>query len=220
MICLPGIFMRLLFGIALTLLVTFFSLAAVPPAYAVNIDKSEDYSHLQQIEQGPLLEQTPGENCFSTEGLEGLKTCKNLLVQDQNNPEAWNRLGRIFYDLERYNEAYLSFQYATYLQADYALAWANTCAVLSQLQSYEEALDACDKSLSFNLSSQGAVDKTVLALNNKAVALYFLGRYRESLKVSDQALVLKPDDSQAQINRAVTLHALAHTTTPKHEGLT
>ena len=212
--------MRLLCGLALTLIITFFSLIAVPTAYAADMDEPENYSHLQEVEHEHLLKQTPGENCFSTEGLEGLKTCKNLLVQDQNNPEAWNRLGRIFYDLERYNEAYLSFQYATYLQADYALAWANTCAVLSQLQSYEEALDACDKSLSFNLSSQGAVDKTVLALNNKAVALYFLGRYRESLKVSDQALVLKPDDSQAQINRAVTLHALAHTKTSKREGFT
>ena len=212
--------MRLLFRVSLIALAAFFSIYAGSVAHATSVDELEQYSHVQVVEQSNSLTQTLRQDCFSLSGLEGLKKCKDLIVQDQNDSKAWNRLGRIFYDLESYQEAYLSFRYATHLHADYALAWANTCAVLSQLQSYEDALDACDKSLRSSFLSQGSINEKVLALNNKAIALYFLGRYREALDISDQVLVLKPDDSQAQINRTVTLHALAHKATSTHEGLT
>ncbi|MEM9482074.1 MAG: hypothetical protein AAGA83_00120 [Cyanobacteria bacterium P01_F01_bin.116] len=188
--------------------------------YADPVGDLERYSHAQATEQHSSLEQTLREDCFSMVGMEGLEKCKNLIVQDKNDSKVWNRLGSIFYDLESYRESYLSFRYATHLRTDYALAWANACAVLSQLQSYEEALDACDKSLRSSFLSQGSIDEKVLALNNKTIALYFLGRYREALDISDQALVLRPDDSQAKTNRAVTLHALSNKTTFKHEELT
>ena len=59
-----------------------------------------------------------------------------------------------------------------------------------------------------------------MALNNKTVALYFLGRYQEALKISDQAVALKPDDAQANVNRTVALHALAHKIAPQSDDFT
>ncbi|MEM9483586.1 MAG: tetratricopeptide repeat protein [Cyanobacteria bacterium P01_F01_bin.116] len=182
------------------------------------MESLKNYS--QTAAESDALPQALMEDCFSMAGVEGLKKCKDLVGRDKADSKVWNRLGRIFYDLESYQEAYWSFRYATHLQSDYALAWANTCATLSQLQSYEEALDACDQSLHSSSLSEDSVDEKVLALNNKATALYFLGRYREALDISDQVLVLKPGNSQAQINRAVTLHTLAHIAPFKHKGLT
>ena len=210
--------MRLLIRISLILLSGFYCLYSAPMAQASTMTAFEGTMHRQ--EQENFLKQTLEQDCFSMAGTQGLKKCKDLIDQDQDNSEAWNQLGRIFYDLENYKEAYLSFMLATHFRTDYAIAWANTCAALSQLQYYKDALAACDKSLDFSFSSQGSVDEKVLALNNKTVALYFLGRYQEALKISDQAVALKPDDTQANINRTVALHALAHKTTPQREDFT
>ncbi|MEM7064304.1 MAG: hypothetical protein AAF572_14205 [Cyanobacteria bacterium P01_B01_bin.77] len=211
--------MRLLIRISLILLIGFLCLYIAPAAQASTATEFEGAVHGQV--QKNFSEQNLKQDCFSMAGAQGLKKCKDLIAQERNNSEAWNQLGRLFYDLENYKEAYLSFMLATHFRTDYAIAWANTCAALSQLQYYKDALDACDKSLSFSFSSKGSVDEKVVALNNKTIALYFLGRYQEALKISDQAIALKPDDSQANINRTVTLHALAHrTTTSKREGFT
>ncbi|MEM1241357.1 MAG: tetratricopeptide repeat protein [Cyanobacteria bacterium P01_H01_bin.26] len=214
----PGIPMRLLIRISLSLLMGFLCVYTAPMAQASTAKAFEGSIHKPQ--QKSSLEETLEQDCISMTGAQGLKKCKDLIVQDQNNSEAWNQLGRIFYDLENYQEAYLSFMLATQFRTDYAIAWANICAALSQLQYYKDALDACDKSLSVNFSSKGPVDEKVLALNNKTVALYFLGRYQEALKISDQAVALKPDDAQANVNRTVALHALAHKIAPQSDDFT
>lgn len=208
--------MKILFKISLILLIGLLSLTKIPLAQAAPLTVSEEYSSNQNAKQEDYL----AKECFSKIGVEGLKRCKDLIVQDQFNSAAWNQLGRIYYDLESYEEAYLSFRYATSLRTDYAIAWSNTCAALSQLQSYEEALNACDKSLNFSLASEGSINEEVLAWNNKAIVLFFLGRYQESLEALDEALFLKPDDSQAKLNRTVVLHALVHSTSTKDEDFT
>lgn len=208
--------MRFLAKVSLVLLLflgSFYTL--VPEAHArsqINsIDMPATYNLVSQnSKRDSLSKQKIRQECLSAIGEEGVQTCKIVLAQDQNDSEVWNRLGRLFFDLEDYDKAYLSFVYATHLREDYAVAWANMCAVLSQLQSYEQALEACNASLKISFLAQGSIDEKVLALNNKAIALYLLGRYQEALETSDQALVLRPDDSQANINREFTLHALTH----------
>ena len=208
--------MRILCRISLILLIGLLSLTVIPWVQAAPVAISDEYSN----DQNPKHDYSLEKECFSKIGVEGLKRCKDLIVQDQSNSAAWNQLGLIYYGLESYEEAYLSFRYVTSLRTDYAIAWANTCAALSQLQNYEKALNACDKSLNFSLASEGSIDEEVLAWNNKAIALYFLGRYQESLEALDEALFLKPDDSQAKLNRTVVLHALVHSTSTEDEDFT
>jgi tetratricopeptide (TPR) repeat protein len=40
------------------------------------------------------------------------------------------------------------------------------------------------------------------ALNNKAVALFILGKFKESVESSDKALALNPNDQIAKENKA------------------
>ncbi|ESA33891.1 tpr repeat-containing protein [Leptolyngbya sp. Heron Island J] len=211
--------MRFLAKIGLILLLIFGSFyMAAPEVQAQSMDLPEADSLIDKgLDTKSLDQKSIRQQCLSTVGTNGLHICKSVLIEDRDDSEVWNRLGRLFFDLEKYNEAYLSFMYATHLRADYAIAWANMCAALSQLQSYEKALNACDASLKVSLLAQGSIDEKVLALNNKAIALYLLGRYREALETSEQALVLRPDDSQANINREFMLHALTHKTTKSEE---
>lgn len=215
--------MRLLAKIGLVLLLvlgSFYLEVSEVQAHSINVSES-GRSVNQIIRQDSFIQHTVRQECFSETGQEGLRKCKDVLVQERNDSKVWNRLGRLFFESEKYNEAYLSFAYATHLQADYAVAWANMCAALSQLQSYEQALDACNASLKVSFLAQGPIGEKVLALNNKSIALYLLGRYQEALETSEQALVLSPEDSQANINREFTLHALTNETTdPEIESFT
>lgn len=205
--------MRFLAQVCLFLVLFFGSLWVMPEVQVRPIGSFGSDSIIEQgPEKGVLTQQINRQKCLSISGEIGLERCRQVLTQDRDDFKVWNRIGRLFFELEDYDRAYLSFMYATHLRADYAVAWANMCAALSQLQSYEKALNACNASLKVSFLAQGTIDEKVLALNNKAIALYLLGRYQESLETSEQALVLKPDDSQATMNREFTLHALAHET--------
>jgi|GEM_PF-6606289 len=210
--------MRIFFTITLILLIELLNFNSIPFAQASPLMISEEHSSNQNLEKIDFLE----EACFSEAGVESLEKCKDLIIYDQSNSEAWNQLGRIYYGLESYQEAYLSFKYAASLRTDYTLAWTNMCAALSQLQSYEDALDACNKSLSFGSTSEDSINEKVLTWNNKAIVLYFLGRYQESLEALEEALSLNPDDSQAKFNHRIVkslIHALAHMKMSKDEEL-
>jgi len=197
--------MKIFFTISLILLLWLVDLPSIPLAQASTLVTSSN----QNLETSDFLEVA----CFSEVRVESLAKCKDLITQDQSNSEAWNQLGLIYYSLESYQRAYLSFKYATSLRTDYTLAWTNMCAALSQLQNYEAALDACNKSLSFASTSEDSINEKVLTWNNKAIVLYFLGRYQESLEALETALALNPDDSQAIFNHHVVqslIHALTH----------
>ncbi|MEM0979978.1 MAG: tetratricopeptide repeat protein [Cyanobacteria bacterium P01_H01_bin.58] len=198
--------MKTLFRIGLALL---FSLLIVGSISIVRID-SGSFS-LQPFSQQSLGEESSlTEECFHRIDLESLESCKKLALQNRSSVEIWNQLGCIYYGLENYKEAYLSFKYATSVQSDYVTAWANTCAALNQLQDYEQALSACNRSLELSSDSETAIDEKVSAWHNKAIVLYFLGRYQESLDALDETLAIKPDDLEANLNRRLVLHALAH----------
>ncbi|NEP18505.1 MAG: tetratricopeptide repeat protein [Leptolyngbya sp. SIO4C1] len=199
--------MKILFKIGLVLLIGLCNLSAVSASRAAPAPTAAQQAVDQEnIAQDESLKSV----CFSKADLEGLESCKKLVFQDRSDSRVWNQLGRIYYALESYGEAYLSFKYATALRTDYAIAWANACAALNQLQDYERALSACDKSLELVSASETSDDERIVAWNNKAIVLYFLGRYQESLDALDNTLSIKPDNLEAKLNRILVLHALAH----------
>ncbi|MEM9002146.1 MAG: tetratricopeptide repeat protein [Cyanobacteria bacterium P01_F01_bin.86] len=208
--------MKVFFRISLVLFLGFISLSTISASQAVPTSLLSQHPILEQLKQDNSFRK----ECFLKVDLESLASCKHRISQDQSDFEAWNQLGRIYYELESYEEAYLSFQYATSLQSDYAIAWANTCAALNRLQDYEGALSACNKSLDLSSISESSVDERFLAWHNKAIVLYFLGRYQESLDALDKTLSIKPDNLEAKLNRIFVLHALAHNESSKSNNLT
>ncbi|NEQ95866.1 MAG: hypothetical protein F6K30_03890 [Cyanothece sp. SIO2G6] len=207
--------MKFLLNISLILTIGFLNLVVMPAAQPMPLSIPQVLN--QQSEGQNLIRE---EGCFSQFGIKGIKECQNLIEEDQSNSVVWNRLGRILYDLESYEAAYLSFKHAISLSPDYVLAWANVCAALRSLQDYEKALDACDTALHFSSDLDEFINEKVLALNNKAVALYSLARYQDSIDTIDEALALKPDDMYVRLNRMVILHNIAHAYSSTSEDLT
>ncbi|MDB9527183.1 tetratricopeptide repeat protein [Oscillatoria sp. CS-180] len=207
--------MTVFFKIGLTLLIALSNFGAISASSAATILSSSSYFSPLHLKENSFLK----EKCFSADS-ESLESCKELILQDQLDFEVWNQLGRIYYGLENYENAYLSFKYATSLRTDYAIAWSNTCAALNQLQDYEAALNACNKSLDLIPISENSVVDRTFALSNKAIVLYFLGRYQESLETLDQTLSINPDNLEVKLNRLLVLHALKHEKNADNSSLT
>ncbi|MEM8604792.1 MAG: tetratricopeptide repeat protein [Cyanobacteria bacterium P01_H01_bin.121] len=151
------------------------------------------------------------QQCFTSTDVQNLDACQCWLRQTPSDLVAWNQLGQIYYGSGHYEAAYRIFQHIIAVDTDDAIAWSNVCAALSQLNDYQQALSACDTALAMNLMAKDAAAQ-IVTLNNKAIALYFLGRYPEALNVLESALALDPNDSQARLNSFVVA-ALLHTQT-------
>ncbi|NEQ99584.1 MAG: tetratricopeptide repeat protein [Cyanothece sp. SIO2G6] len=200
----------LLVGMSLIVIPTAEATPLDPPteSYASQPDSSVQTSSLEADLN--VNSDTFRHECFSKKDVAGVEGCKNFIATNQADATVWNRLGHILYELEHYETSYVSFQRAIDLQGTYALAWANVCAALNKLGEPQQALNACDTSLQLNSDSSDSVDEKTLALNNKAIALYSLERYQDSIDTLDVALAIKPDDMHLQLNRAIILHVLAY----------
>ncbi|MFZ0511560.1 MAG: tetratricopeptide repeat protein [Candidatus Nitrosopolaris sp.] len=62
--------------------------------------------------------------------------------------EAWNNKGIALGNLGKYEEAVKSFEEATRIKADFALAWYNKGIALGNLGKYEEAIISYDEAIS------------------------------------------------------------------------
>ena len=147
-------------------------------------------------------------NCFYNNGDYGVLACEKLITTTPNDPEAWNNLGYQYYYAEDYQKALFAYKQAIDLNSKYSLAWANICGLLSQVESYDLALQSCDRAL-LNDSYWGS-DGEALAWDNKGNILFYLGRYQESLDAFNHALAANPNYTNASINRSVLLKHLKH----------
>ena len=197
--------MSILLKISLILLVSFLQLTSVPLAHSSpmpSTNVSDQHSTKPDVEAKS--------ECFSKLDIAAIEDCKSLIMDNQSDSKIWNRIGHIYYGLEQYEASYLSFKYAVSLDPKYAMAWANVCAALNKNHKHEEALNACDESLNISSELDGSTDEKILALNNKAIALYSLARYQDSISVLDHALSIKPNAVHIMLNRTIILHILDH----------
>lgn len=175
-------------------------------AYSETISSSDD--KLLRYSKTDISVKNLRKSCTSSDGIDGILLCQQLVKATPSDPESWNYLGYKYYDFQKYKEALFAYGQALSLNPKYSLALANICGLLSQIRSYHLALKACDRALE-NDSSWGFEGKA-LALDNKGKVLFNLGRYQQSLDAFDSAIAANPNYKNASINRSILLKHLQY----------
>lgn len=115
--------------------------------------------------------------------------------------ETLNNRGVALRDLNRFDEALESYEWALTLRPDYPEALNNRGVALQHLGRLDEALESYERALALR------PDYTE-ALNNRGVTLHDLRRFDEALASYQRALALRPDYPEALNNRGVILDDL------------
>jgi tetratricopeptide (TPR) repeat protein len=120
---------------------------------------------------------------------------------DPNNAITWASQGVVLAILQRPAEALTSFTRATEIAPDYALAQLGRCTALNNLDSYEDALAACDAAI----QGDGRWGQFGLAeaWNQRSVALTGQGNYEAALASINRAVGINPDYAEAHNHRGV-----------------
>ncbi|GAA6615777.1 tetratricopeptide repeat protein [Scytonema sp. NUACC26] len=139
---------------------------------------------------------------------EAIANCEEAMRVDGNwvnitPATAWFNRGIALRQLGRNSEALISFERATTISPNYSVALASQCGVLIDLQRYEQAIQVCDNAIKTNGNWGKA--KGSLAWNNKALALFNLGRMSEAISSYEQALLINPDDAASWDNQGMLL---------------
>ena len=195
---------QLIAKIISVLFILWISSINIPQAQAITSENNK----LSGYSEPSISVQLLRKNCFFYKGDYGVLACEQLVKSTPNDPEAWNNLGYKYYFVEEYQKALFSYQQALNLNPKYSLAWTNLCGLLSNIESYDLALQACDRAL-LNNSYWGS-DGEALAWDNKGNILFYLGRYQESLDAFNHALAANPNYANANINRSVVLNHLKY----------
>ena len=111
---------------------------------------------------------------------------------------AFNSLGNVCRNLNRFQEAIESYDKAVALSSDIAEIHYNRGLTLVDLMRYEEAVASFDRALALNPGFASA-------LNDRGNAFCWLGRLDEALASFDRALALNPDLAEAHNGRGVVL---------------
>jgi tetratricopeptide (TPR) repeat protein len=98
--------------------------------------------------------------------------------------------------LQRFEEAALSYEIAIFLKPDYAQAHNNRAVVLQALGRYEDAVRSCDAAIA-------AEPKMAQAYTNRGNALKELDLPQEAMVSYDQAIAIRPQDAMGYNNRGL-----------------
>jgi len=137
----------------------------------------------------------PGQDCyiharFGYNPVEGVKACTIALgqVQTTNDRAAtYDNLGIILNQEGRFDEAASDFSRAAMLRPDLGDAYINIGSVLIRKKSYEDALVQINKGMALGPSFPH------IGYYDRALALEFLGRYREAYFDYKKALEIEPN---------------------------
>ena len=112
-----------------------------------------------------------------------------------------NDRGVALRDLNRFDEALESYDWALTLRPDYPEALNNRGVALQHLGRFDEALESYERALALRPDNAEA-------LNNRGVTLHDLRRFDEALASYQRALALRPDYPEALNNHGVILDDL------------
>lgn len=139
----------------------------------------------------PLLEQLrqlqKEKKCQEAEDL-----CRQFLHKHPRDAQAWNQLGSLCFDMERYHEAESLHWMATLLQPQYPSAWNNRGNALFKNSKHYEAI-AC-----YRKAIEQKADYS-LAYFNMSIALYYEKRMMEAEKALEQAVRFAPQHTHYHI---------------------
>lgn len=112
----------------------------------------------------------------------------------------YRQLGRILLNAGECRNALEPCRRVVELSPDHALGWSNYGSILFQLENFEDALEAYERSI--------ALQPTAVGSFNAGTTLYYLGRYDESLEHYQQALALNASDPRAWGNFGIACRAI------------
>jgi tetratricopeptide (TPR) repeat protein len=98
--------------------------------------------------------------------------------------------------LQRFEEAALSYEIAIFLKPEYAQAHNNRAVVLQALGRYEDAVRSCDAAIAVE-------PKMAQAYTNRGNALKELDLPQEAMVSYDQAIAIRPHDAMGYNNRGL-----------------
>lgn len=117
---------------------------------------------------------------------------RDLLDRDPvHHPDAWNNLGFILLQAQRFAEAEDALERAVALDPDLATAWVNLGSIMLLQEDYEGALDPLERAVA-------ADPGYVPALGNLGLVYMNLGRTDRARVMFEQVLQYQPGDTRAR----------------------
>lgn len=131
---------------------------------------------------------------------EAVSACAQALRNNPKHAKAWCALGASLRHMAKMKAARRAYEMAIALDAGYAQAWCNLGEWKLAKSDAANALDDFEQALKLD---HGLVE----ALNNRAAALYELGRFKDAEVAAREAIEKYPDEAALHVNLGnVLLH--------------
>lgn len=114
----------------------------------------------------------------------------------------WLRQGIVLMQLKQEQRALTSFEQVIQIKADASLALTYRCAILNNLNRYEQALVACNAALQGDNSWDA--EGSAFAWSQQSHALIGLNQYDAALEAANRATDIHPDYAEAWNNQGVS----------------
>jgi tetratricopeptide (TPR) repeat protein len=142
---------------------------------------------------------------------DAIQSCENALRVNGNwgngSPaQAWYQRGVIQRQSQQSEEAVTSLERAILISPNYSQALVEKCGVLSDIQHYDEAIQACDLALKVN--AEWGTSNPATAWRNKAIALRKAGKLQDAATSYEQMLSANPKDAEGWYEQGWILHNL------------
>lgn len=150
---------------------------------------------------------------------EAVKICKKAISLDKTHPFPWNILGRVYYDMENYEQSLTSFEKAVQLSPDFLPAFSNMGAAAYALKDYRGAVRYFQKAISLDANAVqayyglGTVQET---MGNDEAALEM---YSKSLEIEPKFISALQKTAELQIKTGRYQEALGAGAEMKRKGL-
>ena len=115
------------------------------------------------------------------------KECLKLVNLKLNDPEIFNLLAIICFQLEEYEDAIKNWKKSTEINSKYFFAYNNIGKAFLSLKKYENALENFNRTIDIK-------SDFFEAYNNKGNVLVRLGRLDEALKSYNKAIEINPNN--------------------------
>jgi tetratricopeptide (TPR) repeat protein len=90
------------------------------------------------------------------EAIESYNSALELALEDEQDPNVWNRKGNALLELERFDEALECYRRAIEMEPENDVYWTNMGVALLELERFDEALEAFNRALMINPKNEDA----------------------------------------------------------------
>ncbi|MGG7034627.1 MAG: tetratricopeptide repeat protein [Flavobacterium sp.] len=113
---------------------------------------------------------------FLEQNEEAIDFLNNYIDKNPYSEIAWHQCGRLYYGLQKYEEALRAFEFATFTDDEFLGAFMEKAKTLEKLERYEEAIESYNRTLELEDPTSFAllhIGKCYEKLGNKTLALEY-----------------------------------------------